>query len=189
MWQKKSHWKTVISPHHTTTTNALWSCGLPRWASIRRIINYSGFCKSRDDGDGTGIRWTICKSFAPCSRQITMSTPPYKFFLRAGCSSCHSATHHSTVDILLNCTVSTLSCVIWTEVNYQIWKNSNLFKHCLLPDVQEHRTKYTTTTIHQVVTHCIHLPISNWTWVTPKLFSFPICSNLNNSQNILILFW
>ena len=26
-------------------------------------------------GDGSGVNWTICKQFAPCSRQITTPTP------------------------------------------------------------------------------------------------------------------
>jgi len=34
---------------------------------------------------GTGISWTICKSFAPHSRQITTPVPQ---FLQARCCSC-----------------------------------------------------------------------------------------------------
>jgi len=34
-----------------------------------------------------GISWTICKSFAPHSRQITMPVPHHSVFLRTGCSS------------------------------------------------------------------------------------------------------
>jgi len=29
---------------------------------------------------GSGIRWTICKSFAPCSRQITTPAPHHLVF-------------------------------------------------------------------------------------------------------------
>ena len=29
---------------------------------------------------GSGISWTICKSFSPCSRQITMPTPHQSIF-------------------------------------------------------------------------------------------------------------
>jgi len=36
---------------------------------------------------GSGINWTICRSFAPFSRQITMPTPHHSNFLQAGCSS------------------------------------------------------------------------------------------------------
>jgi len=31
---------------------------------------------------GSGIRWTICKSFTPCSRQITMPAPHHLIFYR-----------------------------------------------------------------------------------------------------------
>ena len=31
---------------------------------------------------GSGISWTTCKSFAPCSRQITMPTPHHSRFCR-----------------------------------------------------------------------------------------------------------
>jgi len=37
--------------------------------------------------DGSVISWTICKQYAPCSRQITTPTPHHAIFLRAGCSS------------------------------------------------------------------------------------------------------
>jgi len=30
--------------------------------------------------DGSGISWTICKQSAPCSRQITTSTPHHSIF-------------------------------------------------------------------------------------------------------------
>jgi len=29
---------------------------------------------------GSGISWTICKSFAPCSRQLTMPAPHHSVF-------------------------------------------------------------------------------------------------------------
>jgi len=35
---------------------------------------------SRDDGDGSGISWTICKQSAPRSRQITTPTPHHSIF-------------------------------------------------------------------------------------------------------------
>ena len=31
-------------------------------------------------GDGSGIRWTICKQSAPCSRQMTTPTPHHSIF-------------------------------------------------------------------------------------------------------------
>ena len=36
--------------------------------------------KLRDDGDGSGISWTVCKQTSPCSRQITTSTPHHSIF-------------------------------------------------------------------------------------------------------------
>jgi len=33
-------------------------------------------------GSGSGVSWTICKSFAPCSRQITMPAPHHSIFYR-----------------------------------------------------------------------------------------------------------
>ena len=33
------------------------------------------FNEARDDREGSGISWIICKSFAPYSRQITMPSP------------------------------------------------------------------------------------------------------------------
>ena len=38
------------------------------------------------------MSWTICKSFAPCSRQITTPVPHHSVFLQAGCSSCRQPT-------------------------------------------------------------------------------------------------
>jgi len=38
---------------------------------------------------GSGISWTICKSFAPCPRQITTPVPHHSVFLQARCPSCH----------------------------------------------------------------------------------------------------
>ena len=37
---------------------------------------------------GGSISWTICKSFAPRSRQITMPAPHHSILLRARCSYC-----------------------------------------------------------------------------------------------------
>jgi len=38
-------------------------------------LNESGFQWSKRWWDGSGISWTICKSFAPCYRQTTMPAP------------------------------------------------------------------------------------------------------------------
>jgi len=74
--------KTYI---HIHTFNGLFSrtirvsrhqTGKPLWILLKQEIM-----------DGSGISWTICKSFAPHSRQITTPVPPSLNFLRAGCSS------------------------------------------------------------------------------------------------------
>ena len=56
-------------------------------APDRQII--LDFTAAGDDGGGSGISWTICKLFAPRSRQITMPAPHHSVFLQAGCPSCH----------------------------------------------------------------------------------------------------
>ena len=61
--------------------------GQPGLAGTRRI-NRFGFCWSKRWWGGSGISWTICKSFAPCSRQITTPGPHHSIFLQAGCPSC-----------------------------------------------------------------------------------------------------
>jgi len=39
--------------------------------------NHSGFYWSKRRSGGSGIRWTICKSLTPRSRQITMQYPVF----------------------------------------------------------------------------------------------------------------
>ena len=63
---------------HTQTFNGLFP-GQPGSAGTRRI-NHSGFCWSKRCWGGSGISWTICKSFAPCSRQITTPAPHHSIF-------------------------------------------------------------------------------------------------------------
>ena len=69
---------------HTYTFNGLFSTttwiswhqkGKPFWILLKQEMLSS-----------SGISWTICKLFAPHSRQITTSVP-HDSFLRAGCSS------------------------------------------------------------------------------------------------------
>jgi len=45
-----------------------------------RKINHSGFYWSKRWWGGSGISWTICKSFAPRYRQITMPVPQHSVF-------------------------------------------------------------------------------------------------------------
>jgi len=48
--------------------------GQPGYAGTRKV-NHSGFYWSKRWWGGSGVSWTICKSFAPCSRQITTRVP------------------------------------------------------------------------------------------------------------------
>ena len=45
------------------------------WVTSTRKVNHSGFYWSKRWWGGSGISWTICKSFACRSRQITMPVP------------------------------------------------------------------------------------------------------------------
>ena len=47
-----------------------------------RKVNHSGFYWSTRRWGGSGISWTICKSFAFCSRQITMPVHHHSVFYR-----------------------------------------------------------------------------------------------------------
>ena len=44
------------------------------------MVNLSGFYWSKRWWGGSGISWTICKSFAPHSRQITIPVPQHSVF-------------------------------------------------------------------------------------------------------------
>jgi len=49
------------------------------WAGTRKV-NHSGFYWSKRWLGGSGISWTICKSFAPRFRQITTPVPHHSVF-------------------------------------------------------------------------------------------------------------
>jgi len=53
--------------------------GQPGFAGTRKV-NHSGFYWSMRWPGGSGISWTICKSFAPCSRNLTTTVPHYSVF-------------------------------------------------------------------------------------------------------------
>ena len=74
---------------------------------------------------GSGISWTICKSFGLRSRQITMPTPK---FLWARCSSCHPTNSCKALkEILANC----YSIWQYVENDYtigsQIWYKPDIY--------------------------------------------------------------
>jgi len=50
------------------------------WVAGTRKVNHSGFCWSKRWWGGSGISWTICKSYAPRSRQMTMPVPHHTVF-------------------------------------------------------------------------------------------------------------
>jgi len=55
--------------------------GQPGSAGTRKV-NHSGFHWSKRWWGGSGISWTICKSYAPCSRQMTTPVPHHSVFYR-----------------------------------------------------------------------------------------------------------
>jgi len=59
------------------------------WLSWHQRLNQSEFSWSKRwwGGSGSGISWTLRKSFAPRSRQITASASHHSVFLQAGCYS------------------------------------------------------------------------------------------------------
>ena len=57
--------------------------GQPGLAGSRKV-NHSGFYWSKRWWGGSGISLTICKSFAPRSRQITTPAPHHSVFYRPG---------------------------------------------------------------------------------------------------------
>jgi len=65
-WTTQVGWKQKDKPY--------WTILKQRWCS------------------GSGISWTICKSFAPRSIQITTPAPHHSSFLWAGCHSCYHPT-------------------------------------------------------------------------------------------------
>jgi len=50
------------------------------WVSRHQKGNHSEFYWSKRRWGGSDISWTICKSFAPRSRQITMPAPYHSVF-------------------------------------------------------------------------------------------------------------
>ena len=50
------------------------------WVSWHQKGNPFSFYWSERWWGGSGTSWTICKSFAPCSRQITMPVPHHSVF-------------------------------------------------------------------------------------------------------------
>ena len=64
---------------HTHTFNGLFSRTTWVLAGTRKV-NHSGFYWSKRRQSVSGISWTICQSFAPHSRQITMPVPHHSIF-------------------------------------------------------------------------------------------------------------
>jgi len=55
--------------------------GKPGQVSTKKV-NHSAFYGSKRRWGGSGINWTICKSFAPRPRQITTPVPHHSVFYR-----------------------------------------------------------------------------------------------------------
>ena len=73
--------------------------------SRHQTVNHSGFYWSKRWWGGSGISWTICKSFAPRSRQITMPVPHHSVF--TGCmpfllpNQWRQSTEDNTIKVIL----------------------------------------------------------------------------------------
>ena len=80
-WQHFRKSNTHTHTHiHTHTCLTAFFPGQPGWAGTRKV-NHSGFYWSKRWWGGNGISWTICKSFAPYSRQITTPVPHHSIFM------------------------------------------------------------------------------------------------------------
>jgi len=73
---------TVYSPFSQTTWVSRYHKDKPFWTLLKQRWRWGG----------SDISGTICKSFAPSSRQITMPTPHHSSFLWARCSTVAQAT-------------------------------------------------------------------------------------------------
>jgi len=81
-------WTAAAAPYYLTTTNYLTTTtttsllhpfnGL--FSRTTWVSRHSGFYWSKRWWGGSGSKWTICKSFAPHSRQITIPVPHHCFY-------------------------------------------------------------------------------------------------------------
>jgi len=69
--------RTLRSSLHAVNTRL--KASFPVQAGTRKV-NHFGFYYSRRWWGGSGISWTICKSFAPRSGQITVQVPHHSVF-------------------------------------------------------------------------------------------------------------
>jgi len=92
VWQHLANgvWISLIGTSTHTHTHAHTFSGLfsrTTWVSQHQKGKPFWILLKQETMGGSGISWTICKSFAPHSRQITTPVPHHSIFLRAGCSS------------------------------------------------------------------------------------------------------
>jgi len=80
---------------------------------------------------GSGISWTICKSYAPHSRQITTPVPHHSQFLQVGCPSGWPT---DTVKAL-KCEVT--STIIHKSIPSPVYAHPTVFEH-LHPSASSH---------------------------------------------------
>jgi len=73
--------QTVSHPFNGLFSRTTWASRNQKDTSLSLDFN-----EARDDGGTSGTSWTICKSFAPRSRQITTPVPHHSI-LQAGCPS------------------------------------------------------------------------------------------------------
>jgi len=97
-------WIFSISNHMSIGKNYyIRLTAFPRktWVSGTRNVNHSGFYCSKRWWGGSGISWTIYKSFAPRSRQITMPVPHHSVFTGRMPFLPPNQQHQGTEDICL----------------------------------------------------------------------------------------
>jgi len=87
------------------------------WVSWHQKSNHSGFYWSKKWWGGSGISWTICKSFAPDSRQKTTPIPHHSVFTDRMPFLSPNQQHQSTGDTTL-CAICRM-IPKWKTINYR----------------------------------------------------------------------
>ena len=89
------------------------------WVSRHQKINHSGLYWSKRWWAGSGISRTICKSFAPRSRQTTTQ------FLQDGCPSCHPSNSVKALKAFSQHRKQTIKCTFKLSLQlYCAWGSS-----------------------------------------------------------------
>jgi len=73
------HWLQLLLPFNNFFSRTTWVSWLQKGKPFCIIMK-------QEMMDGSDVSWTICRSSAPHSRQITMPAPHYSIFLQTRCS-------------------------------------------------------------------------------------------------------